>query len=410
MLVSSPPSVCFTFENREFHSGRAFRRFREVTMRISATFVLALFAVSVRAQPAPAAIDDEPASWSDAIRARVPADELASALSSKRADFGADPLLDLAQAHGLDAPAWLQARVREQGTGATLAALGDSLSAASYSCSSFYCPSNSWSTGDMASSVLRRLEAQSGRRVRGLMVAVPGVEIDALPAEAFAVYLASAFGLNVERMTLLIGHNDPGVCRPDKPGELQRFERDVSLALNILGRVARRRGAKLYVGGLMEADSLARDADVVPDGASTSCGEIWRATGRCSDLLQRRGEPARLDEARARIAADDEILRRLTAGKAWILYSGAFTASTRDGIADPVHHLSRYDCFHPSPAGQSLLADAAWNGASGQPGLADFFALGAPRPLASGTGAPADPRVLQVSLEAWSLETSRRER
>jgi hypothetical protein len=377
-------------------------------MRTLATFVLALAAAAgVRAQSAP---DEDSAGWTAEIARQVPAEELGSALTAKLAAGGVDPLLAVAARHRLAAPAWLLSRVREQGGTATLAALGDSVSAGSYSCSSFYCASNSWSTGDIDGSVRRRLEAQSGRTVRGLLFAVPGVEIDALPAEAYAVYLASAFGLDVQRMTLLIGHNDPGVCRPDKPGEEDRFERNVSLALDILGRVARKRGAKLFVGGLLEADALTAYADVVPQGAASACRALWESTGRCADLLQRRDEPARLAEARARIADDDATLRRLSAGRDWVLYSGAFTATSRGGVPNPAVDLSRYDCFHPSPAGQAGLADAAWNGGGGEPGISGFFALGAPGETelgSSGLRSPAPfPDGLSRYVDAWARETA----
>jgi hypothetical protein len=373
-----------------------------------ARFVLVLAACAAAApalsQDAP---DDGPAAWSASLRGRVGLDELEAAASDKSAAGGADALARLAARGGLAAPAWLERRVREQGSSATLAALGDSVSAASFSCGDrLYCASDSWSIGDMPTSVRSRLEAQSGREVRGLVFAVPGVTIEALPYEAYAVYLASLFGLNVERMTVLIGHNDPGVCHPDKPGERERFARNVSVALDILGRVARRRGAKLFVGGLMEADALARYADVVPNGASASCGELWASTRRCADLLQRRGEPARVAAARARIAEDDETLRRLSAGRDWVLFSDAFTATSRDGIPDPELNMSRYDCFHPSPEGQARLGRVAWEGGAGAPGIAEFFALAPAARRAAEAAFPRDELSAKLAAEAaaWSRE------
>jgi len=372
-------------------------------------FAGCLLAAAARAQTVPEESKEDAASWSDALRRSVSAESLESALTSKQASFGADPLVALARERGLDAPSWLKERVRAQGRDAALAALGDSLSAASYSCPGLYCVSNSWSIGDAPTSVRRRLEAQSGRRVRGFIVAVPGVEIDALPAEALAVYLASELGLDIERMTLLIGHNDPGVCRPDKPGEEARFARDVSLALDILERVARKRGARLFIGGLMEADALTRYADVIPQGASASCRELWASTGRCKDLLQRRDEPARLEEARERIVSDDETLRRLSAGRDWIFYSDAFTATSRSGIPDPSRNLSSVDCFHPSAAGQALLSDAAWNGGGGAPGIAGFFAFGDPVAAAPKRAYPEKSFEdgLARALDAWRGEAER---
>jgi hypothetical protein len=386
-------------------------------MRTRSTFALAFAvvcaaAVPARSEPSPATPDEDLIGWAASIQRQVPAEELESATAEAQVTAqtagGSDPLQALAERHRLEAPAWLARRVREQGRTATLVALGDSVSVASFSCPDLYCLSNSWSVGDMETSVRRRLEAQSGRAVQGLTAAIPGVTMDALPAEAFAVYLASVLGLNVERMTLLIGHNDPGVCRPDKPGEQERFVKNFGVALNILERVARRRGAKLFVSGMMEVDALTRYADVVPLGASSSCRELWASTGRCADLLQRRGDAPHLDAVRRRIAENNEVLRRLSAGRDWIFYSDVFNAAGRGGLPDPDVNMSRYDCFHPSPAGQSRLGRAAWDGGGGVPGISGFFALEPDAPRASGL-VSSELRLqagLREELSAWARETA----
>ncbi len=377
---------------------------------------LALFSSVVLLALAPgsahAASDDaDVRAWVASLREQVPAEELNSAALVSLAADGEDPLRAVAQRHGLEAPAWLRRRVSEQGASVTLAALGDSLTAGTSSCDGLFCPSNSWVLGDQPTSVRRRLEAGSGRRVSGLLAAVPGVTMAAVPAEAFAVYLASLFGLNVQRMTLLIGHNDPGVCHPDKPGEQERFEADFTLALSILSRVAAQRGAKLFVAGALDPTPLTRYGAVVPHGAAAACAELWASTRRCADVFSRRGDAAHLTAVRERIEDNDAVLRRLTSGREWILYSDALHQASGAGVDDPAVLLSPYDCFHPSRAGQSRLAETAWQGGPGGPGLSAFFPLGPVQPPHALAVFP-EPRVQALLVgesDAWGRATSRPE-
>lgn len=354
--------------------------------------LLLLLALPAAAQEAPPPRDEE-LDWAESVQRAVPAAEIEAAAAAAEARQSSDPLVELAGRYGLQAPAWLRDRIEQQAGALTVAALGDSVTAATAACDFPYlfCPRDSWVVGDAPASLKSALRGQSGRPVRGLLVAVPTLTMRAAPAEAFVVFLASYFGLNVERMTLLMGHNDPGVCGEDEPGALAAFERDYATTLRILARVHRRRGAKLFVSAPLEVPALARYPDLVPAGASKTCRELWAQTGRCRRLLEHRDDPARVAEAAARLAAYREILDRGAAGRGWVLYTDALHAGTRGGLPDPAAAFSRHDCFHPSARGQALMGAMAWNGAAGSPGIASFFALPG--------AAPAAPPGLAAALE-----------
>lgn len=338
--------------------------------------IAALAAASASAQTAPQPLGDEQ-QWVQDIRAKISDDEIHTAAAEAEVQQSSDPLVALVDKYKIEAPDWLKQRVGAQSASATLASLGDSVTAAMASCSSpyYFCPENSWSTGELATSVKKQLEAGSGREVHGFLVSVPGVTASAVPAEAFVVWLANFFGLNVERMTLLIGHNDPGVCGDPDPAADAKFQKNIATSLRILGRVAAKRHAKLFLSSLIDVTAVARYADVVPNGQSKTCTQLWAATPRCSPLLQHRDDPAAAQRIRDQTARYDAVLSQAAAGKDWVLYTPVFGVSSGRGVPDPAADLSPYDCFHPSAAGQARLGQAAWYGDAGAPGVASFFTL-----------------------------------
>ncbi len=377
-------------------------------MILSLSFILAA-AASARAQapgqPQPELSDEQ--KWGLTVEKTVPEAELEAAASDAEAASNADPLMALAAKYGLDTPpSWLRDRVQTQAASVTLAALGDSITAGTASCAFpyIYCPGNSWSTGNLDGSLRRQLEAGSGREVRGLLVAVPGVTMKSVPAEAFVVFLASRFGLDVERMTLLIGHNDPGVCGAPAGGQDALFSKNYATALRILAHVARSRSSKLFVSGLVDVPVLARYAALTPNGAGKTCREIWAATGRCSRFLGHLDDASIGAGMEAQVAAYDGLLESGAAGKPWVLFTPALTANSRGGLADPAAELSPLDCFHPSAAGQSSLGLTAWNGAAGAPGIEPFFGLEpavARAPRIEPAHAPVPSPELRAQLDAW---------
>ncbi|MCR4296525.1 MAG: SGNH/GDSL hydrolase family protein [Elusimicrobia bacterium] len=329
--------------------------------------------------------------WLEEIRRTVPAGEIRlAAAEAERLDSG-DPLLELAEKHGIGEPDWLRAQARTRAV--FVAGMGNSLTAATASCSLpyYFCPGNSWAVGNFPESLKRRLAAESGREVRGLLVSVPGVGAGTMPAEAFVVFLASFFGLDVRRVTLEIGHNDPGVCGRDEDGAVESFDEDLRATLRILGRVARRRGARVFLSSMLELPSIARYADVVPAGAGKTCREIWAEKKTCREVLGRLDDPERMARVSARIAAYDAVLARLAAERDWVIYTDALNSLTRRGVPEPEANLSRFDCFHPSASGQVLVARAAWEGDGASPGIAEFFRL-----------EPAAPPAL-AELDSWSV-------
>ena len=359
----------------------------------------ALLPAAAFAQQAPSYNDEQ--TWALSLQKEISADELTAASVSAEAENAPDPLVELAVKHNITAPDWLKARIAAQGSTTVLAALGDSITAGMTTCSFpfYYCPDNSWSSGSLPTSVRTELAAQSGKDVKYMLVAVPGVTMSFMPAEAYAVFLASFFGLNVERMTLFIGHNDPGVCGAATANQTQSFGDDYEKTLRILAHVAKKRGAKLFVSSITEVPTLARYADVIPNGAQKTCRELWTSVGRCAPLLGA-GAPANAGaQISAQIATYDALLEKLAEGKPWVLYADIINASSREGLTDPARSLSSYDCFHPSVFGQGLLGQMAWEGFGGTAGIKDFFAF--PK------SAPQISPELRAQLDAWSGAAAR---
>ena len=382
-----------------------------MTKPLSALVLLAaaLFsAAAARAQQDPPPQYSDEQNWVMALQKEIPDDELSAAALSAEATNAPDPLVDLATKHNITAPAWLQQRITAQGSGTILAAMGDSITAGMTTCSFpfYWCPENSWASGSLPTSVRTELAAQSGQDVKYFLVAVPGVTMSFMPTEAYAVFLASMFGLNIQRMTFFIGHNDPGVCGAANDHETQDFGKSYSSALRILGHVAKKRGARLFVSSIFEVPTLAQYGDVTPNGSTKTCRELWTSVGRCGPLLGAGAAPDAGRKISAQIATYDALLENLAQGKDWVLYRDVINASSRDGLADPARSLSSDDCFHPSIYGQGLLGQMAWNGYGGAPGIADFFSFSKsaePAPRSAPVLAPG----LQAELDAWRADAAR---
>lgn len=363
-------------------------------------------AASARAQPAPQYSDEQ--TWAMQLQKEIPDDELSAAASDAESQSTDDPLLALAAKHAITAPDWLQKRIAAQGSSTILAGLGDSITAAFASCSFpfYYCPDNSWSTGSLSTTVRTQLAAQSGRDVRYFLVAVPGTTMSFMPTEAYAVFLASSFGLRIERMTLFIGHNDPGVCGAPNDHMTQDFGDKYAKTLSILNHVASKRGAKLFVSSITEVPTLARYGDVIPSGSQKTCRQLWTDIGRCAPLLGAGAPPDAGQKISAQIATYDALLAKLAEGRSWVLYTDSINASSREGLTDPARELSSYDCFHPSALGQGMLGQIAWHGFGGAPGIASFFAFPkADEPVAR--PAPVLPEETAAELDSWRSEVQR---
>jgi len=377
---------------------------------VLAAALLTAPALAQQNPPAPPLNDEQ--AWAMTLAKQIPPDELASAAVTAEAANAPDALIALAAKHGVVEPDWLKTRIAAQGSGTILAAMGDSITAGMTTCSFpfYYCPDNSWSSGSLPTSVRTELAAQSGKDVKYFLVAVPGVTMSFMPAEAYAILLASAFGLNIQRMTLFIGHNDPGVCGAATANETQSFGDDYAKTLRILAHVANKRGAKLYVSSITEVPTLARYANVTPAGASKTCRELWTSIGRCTPLLGA-GAPANAGaQISAQIATYDAILESLAAGKPWVRYADIVNASSKLGLADPARSLSAYDCFHPSVYGQGLIGQMAWDGFGGTAGIADFFSFpksSASEPIPATASAPALSAELRAELDSWTTNASR---
>jgi hypothetical protein len=333
------------------------------------------FSLPALAQQQSTAPVDDVQQWAQDLQKEVSPSELKEA--AELIDGGVevtDALLELATRHKLEPPAWLQARVHADGGKPVIAALGDSISAGTGSCPLYVlCPSNSWSTGSQSYSFASRMSAASGSKWGSFLAAIPGAPMSWTPAEAFAVYLASEFGVNIQRITLLVGHDDPGVCGSDANGAVDSFSSDFATTLSILGKIAQKRGAKLFVSSMVDVPALAQFETLVPKGSLLTCRQLWDLHGLCANVLQHNHDAAHLAQVASRIDAYNGILGQETAKKPWAQFTMTLNTYTRQGIPDPVDNISPEDCFHPSESGQQELAQDVWSGQAGLPGIAPFF-------------------------------------
>ena len=241
----------------------------------------------------------------------------------------------------------------QAGLPASMAALGDSITAGYGSCITLVaCHRNSWSTGDgtQVDSHYRRIRAADPRITdRAVNYAVPGARADALLGQADAAVRAKA-----EYVTILIGANDACRARVADMTDPQTFRRHIDAALRRLS------------DGLPEARILVVS---IPD-----LHRLWevghddeRAVGAwnrgvCPSLLANPTSTADADRQRRRQvsqrvdAYDRELARACRGYGKHCRYDGGSVHRVRFTL-DLVNQL---DYFHPNAAGQDKLAEVTY--------------------------------------------------
>ena len=303
----------------------------KASILVLAAALLSAPALAQQNPPAPQFNDEQ--TWAMTLAQQIPADELATAAVSAEAANAPDPLIDLATKHGVTEPDWLKTRIAAQklehgprGDGRQRHRRHDDVLVPVY-----WCPDNSWSCGTLPTSVRTELAAQSGKDVKYFLVAVPGVTMSFMPAQAYAIFLASMFGLNVERMTLFIGHNDPGVCGAAKDNETQELRRRVRLDAQDLGprrEQAPRAPVRLeHHRGPALARLRRRGPGRRPQRPAASSGPRPAAARRCSARARRRTR-ARRSARRSRPTTRCSRPRR---GQAWVPIPGGGVRIDQDG-------------------------------------------------------------------------------
>lgn len=232
-----------------------------------------------------------------------------------------------------------------------MAAAGDSITVA-YNASGFgELPQYSWATGSSQTigSHWRQLQSRSTDTITAHNFAQVGATSAELGAQ-----VASAASVGADYLTIEIGAND--ACTPTVASmtPVATFQQRISAALQ--SYASARPIGKVFIASI---PNLYRMWQV--SRSSFSARFIWSIASVCQSMLANANSTTATNEARRQ-----EVQARVDAYNAVIASACAATPRcTYDGgaVADYVFtsaHISTSDYFHPSIAGQTVLASITW--------------------------------------------------
>jgi len=243
-----------------------------------------------------------------------------------------------------------------KGYPASMAALGDSITAGFGSCGTYVvCGRNSWSTGaaDDLDSHYRRIRAENAK-IKGNVhnYARPGAEADALAGQA-----SRAVDMKAQYVTVLIGANDACASTPAGMTSVATFRTEIDQGLARLKKGLPK--SRVLVVSIPDLYRLWQIGHTDPNAV-----RVWRRLNVCPSLFASATSTAKPDDQRrkaVRQRVDDynEALRQ--ACKAYgkkCRWDGGRAHQVRFGL-DRVSHV---DYFHPNLAGQRELADVTYPG------------------------------------------------
>ncbi|MBD8022501.1 SGNH/GDSL hydrolase family protein [Microbacterium gallinarum] len=234
-----------------------------------------------------------------------------------------------------------------------MAALGDSITQASMTCSSLLnCPANSWATGSTTSvnSQLLRLRATAAPdNAVGYNNAVAGAASGALNTQA-----AKAVTQGAQYVTIEIGANDACTKTVGAMTPTATFKTNVQNALVTLSKSAA--APQVFIASV---PNLLRMYEV--NKSSASARLTWALLGICKSMLANPSSTKAVDVQR-RAAVQQRVdeynlaLAEACAAYVWCRYDGGVVANYAFTRAD----ISTRDYFHPSLSGQANLAAITW--------------------------------------------------
>jgi lysophospholipase L1-like esterase len=233
----------------------------------------------------------------------------------------------------------------------TMAALGDSITQASMTCTILYtCPSNSWSTGSSSSvaSHASRLRA-AGAAVTAYNDSVPGSVSADLAAQA-----AKAVTQKAQYVTIEIGANDACADTVAQMTPTATFAANVRSALAALAAGSAK--PQIFVASV---PSLMRLWEL--NKSSIGARLAWAALGFCDSMLAKPTSTSAADVQRRaavqqRVDEYNVALASACAATAKCRWDGGAVAA----YAFSKSEISTIDYFHPSTTGQRTLAAVTW--------------------------------------------------
>jgi lysophospholipase L1-like esterase len=243
----------------------------------------------------------------------------------------------------------------KRGYPASMAALGDSITAGYGSCLTLVaCSRNSWSTGggsSVESHYDRIREANNKVRGNNDNYAVPGAHAEALAGQADRAVQAEA-----QYVTVMIGVNDACTSRVDDMTSVKQFRAGLDAGLAKLKKgLPKSRVLMVSLPDVYRLWQVGKDDE--------RAVRSWRR-GVCQSLLAKPTSTADADDQRRKQVRDrlddynDQLRRACKAyGKRCRWDGGAVHA-----VRFKLDLVSKLDYFHPNAAGQDRIADVTYPG------------------------------------------------
>jgi lysophospholipase L1-like esterase len=204
----------------------------------------------------------------------------------------------------------------------------------------------SWATGDngAVNSILLRVRSERGEAV-GYNEAVAGSVAADLDGQ-----ITKLLKRNPDDIALTIGANDVCSWDANHAAALAKFETDMRSAIRRL--VDARPDSRIYLMSIPDITNL-RAVAVTHAGCQTR----WNLTGLCKPLLASARTDAEREAFHERWRDANDVLDRVATEYASNVIHDPTAADTKFTW----EHVSTIDCFHPSQAGQNLIAELMWN-------------------------------------------------
>jgi lysophospholipase L1-like esterase len=248
-------------------------------------------------------------------------------------------------------PAWSARAQEPPPLPSTMASIGDSITRAADVCC-WYCdhPANSWSTGgaswDRVNSLYERLRvlnpAIAGRNYND---AFSGAKMADGPAQA-----ERAVAQQAQFVTILLGANDLCTSSPASMTSVRTFRAQLRETLRIL-RSGLPGTARVLVASIPDVYRLWElyHTDWV-------ARLVWNAADICQSLLG----PTRTEEQRQRVRQRNVAFNAVLAQECAAVTRCRFDGNAIFNFQFARSHISKLDYFHPSLAGQAVLARVTW--------------------------------------------------
>jgi lysophospholipase L1-like esterase len=236
-----------------------------------------------------------------------------------------------------------------------IAALGDSITQALMTCSSFSgCPVNSWSTGtttSVGSHLLKIRGANPGVTVTASNNAVSGALSSGLNAQA-----QKAVTQGAQYVTIEIGANDACTSTVAKMTPVETYRTNIKTALATLNPAGTTTPRQVFVASVPNLYNM-----YLANKGSSSARFTWSLLRICQSMLANPSSTSATDNARRaqvlqRVVDYNTVLAQECANYTTCRFDG----NAVFGAAFTSAHISTRDYFHPSLLGQTLLASTTW--------------------------------------------------